>query len=107
MRPSLFGQTGLVIARADREVDPYTHIDHIREEVFDHKHVIAALDDRILILEAAERERLTKTGVWTYVEAKLDAQKVGWMKWGIRAALLGTGGAILEVLRWLITRAMH
>lgn len=52
-------------------------------------------EDRLLILEQAERERLTKTGVWTFVKAKLDEEAVDWMKWAIRGTLAVGGTAII------------
>ena len=105
-----FGLTGKVLVKVDREIDPWTHIDHVREEVFDQGQIIEALDKRVLMLEDAERSRpkpLTDSGVWKVVKRNLDAEVVGWMKWGIRAALMGTGAAILWLIEWLIQRAFH
>ena len=41
----------------------------------------------IRLLQNAEQERITKSGVWTIVKGKLDAEAVNWMKWGVRASV--------------------
>lgn len=109
-----FGLTGKVLVKVDREVDPYQHIDHVREEVFDQGQVIEALDKRVLLLEEAERKRerpLTESGVWKVVKAKLDAEAVDWAKWAVRGILAGVCGIVFALVQWLIRwwiqRALH
>lgn len=51
-------------------------------------------EKRLLILEEAERDRLTKTGVWTFVKAKLDEKAVS----GVSRILWGTGAVIGTLL---------
>lgn len=97
-----FGMTGKVLAKVDREVDPYTHIDRVREAVFDQAEDIANLKRRLKLLENAQIERVTETGVWRIVKSKLDAEAVGWAKWATRAMLAGLGTAALSLLGLLI-----
>ncbi len=104
---SRFGMTGMVLVKVDREVDAYTHIDHVREEVFDQRQELDELQKRVKILEDAERERLTKTGAWTFVRAKLDAEAVSWRKWAVSAGLLGMGAGMIKAAEWLIRKAMQ
>lgn len=99
--------TGRVLVKVDREVDAYQHIDRVREEVSEHVDRLEALERDVKLLQQAERDRLTQTGVWTFVKAKLEAEAVGWMKWAIRAALMGAGAATIKAAEWLIRRAMH
>lgn len=53
---------------------------------------------RILMLEEAQRNRLTDSGVWKIVQAKLDKKTVDWVTWAVRAALGGIGLAFLSLL---------
>ena len=62
-------------------------------------------DRRLKMLEDAERNRVTESGVWRIVEGKLDGKAVGWMKWGARAALGGLGAAGLGLLGWVLKLA--
>lgn len=54
--------------------------------------------DRLQMLEDAERARISETGVWRIVKGKLDAEKVDWVKWGVRAGLAGLGTAFLSLM---------
>jgi hypothetical protein len=62
-------------------------------------------EKRLLMLEEAERNRVTESGVWRIVKGKLDGEAVGWMKWGTRAALGGLGVAGLGLLGWILKLA--
>lgn len=55
-------------------------------------------DKRILMLEDANRQRFTESGIWTIVKAKLDQEAVDWMKWAVRAGLCGLGAALLSLI---------
>jgi hypothetical protein len=55
-------------------------------------------DKRLLMLEQAQRERWTESGVWKVVKAKLDAKTVDWGKWAFRSAMAGIGAALLAGL---------
>jgi hypothetical protein len=59
-------------------------------------------EKRLLMLEEAQRDRVTESGVWRIVEGKLHGEAVGWMKWGTRAALGGLGAAGLGLLGWVL-----
>ncbi len=60
---------------------------------------LARLKRDVKILQDAERDRLTQTGAWTFVKAKLDRESVNWMKWGIRATLAAVAALLLK-LAW-------
>jgi hypothetical protein len=105
-----FGLTGKVLVKVDREVDAYTHIDHVREEVFDQGQVIDALDKRVLMLEDAERKReksLTESGVLRVIQRHSDHEIARWVKWGIRISISCIIAAMLTGLGWLIREAIH
>jgi hypothetical protein len=68
---------------------------------------IDAMELEVNGVKQSLREQYTDSGIWAVVKSRLDSQKVGWLKWGIRLLLMGIGGAILEALRWLILRAMR
>lgn len=52
----------------------------------------------VLLLQASDRERLTQTGVWTFIKAKLDAQVIDWGTWALRGAIAAGVAAVLGVL---------
>ncbi len=98
-----FGMTGKVVAKADRQVDPYTHIDHIREQIFDYGEEFEKLWQQINSLRTTinNKRDWTESGVWRVVRAKLDEEAIDWVKWGVRAALAGVGTAFLTFLIWM------
>jgi hypothetical protein len=100
-----FGQTGIVVAKADRNADPYQHIDHLREQCFYQEQKIKVLERDIQVLKAAERDRLTESGAWNAVKVRLDAQAVDWLKWGIRAMASALFVAVLSGCGLLIRLA--
>jgi hypothetical protein len=100
-----FGTTGLVPVAVDRTVDPYTHIDRVRGEVYDLIARQQALELELQALKNAEADRVTQSGVWTIVKGKIDEEVVRWVRWGIRAGLVGLWGTILTGIGWLIKRA--
>ena len=103
-----FGQTGKIVAKADRSQDPFVYIDSLRQEVYElGEQLEGDVYKRLKILEDAERERLTKTGVWSLVKMKLDEEAVDWVKWGIRAIAAGLGASLLTAMGWLIAKAFH
>lgn len=101
-----FGMTGKVLAKVDREVDAYQHIDRVRDEVFDQAEDIVRLKRRVKTLENAQADRITATGIWTIVKGKLNEEKVDWAKWMVRAGLAGLGTAFLSlmavILKWAL-----
>jgi hypothetical protein len=101
---SRFGMTGKIAAKADRSRDPFEYIDDTRDEVVQINEWREATDRRLLALEAAERERLTETGVWSIVKEKLEAETVDWVKWLIRASVVGLGGIMVASAGWVISR---
>lgn len=102
---SRFGLTGKVVAKADRDVDPYQHIDHLRQEVFDLGEEQRAQDLEIQALKNANVDRVTESGVWTIVKNRLDEEAVRWMKWGIRISVASLLTAMLTGIGWLIKKA--
>ncbi len=107
---SRFGMTGKVLAKVDRAVDPYQHIDRVREEVFEHLQRLEGLEREVQALKNTNATRWTESGVWKVVKAKLDEEAIDWMKWGIRAALAGLGSAMLAVIGFvfeLTWKALH
>lgn len=100
-----FGSTGKVLLKVSREVDAYQHIDRVREEVFEHLQRIEDLEADIQRLKIAEQKRITDTGVWKIVKGKLDAEKVDWAKWAVRAGLAGLGTAFLSVMALILKYA--
>ena len=67
-------------------------------------------EKRLLLLEETERKRVTETGVWRIVKGKLDEEAVDWVKWAVRAGLIGLGGAFLSlmaVIGRLAWRGLH
>ena len=62
-------------------------------------------EKRIVMLEEAERERLTKTTVLELIRIKDAAETVKWVKWSKRAALAGLGASMLGGLGWVLQLA--
>jgi hypothetical protein len=52
-------------------------------------------DTRIRLLEIAEQNRLTKTGVWTIVKGKIEDEAIDWWKWAVRGVLATVGAALV------------
>lgn len=103
--------TSRILAAIDRSEDPHLHIDILREADLEQSEAIQKLQRDVKLLQDAERDRLTGTGAWRIVKAKLDEEAVDWMKWAIRgvAALVGTGllsaAAYIIGLAWKGLRA--
>jgi hypothetical protein len=79
------------------------HYDLVAEQLVDALRDIermarSGLDEhgkRIKMLEDAERQRLTDTGVMRLIDAKLTSKVAGWMKWAIRGLIGAIGTALL------------
>lgn len=95
---SRFGMTGKIVAKADREVDPYMHIDHLRQEVFEHGEKFEAIGREIQALKNTNVNRYTDSGIWRVVKGKLDEEAIDWAKWMVRAGLAGLGTAFLSLM---------
>lgn len=104
---SRFGMTGKVLAKADREVDPYQHIDRVREEVYEHLERLERLELEVQALKNANVNRYTDSGIWRVVKVKLEEKAIDWMVWASRALLIGVGGVLIKAIEWLIKKAMH
>jgi hypothetical protein len=91
---SRFGSTGKVLVKVDREVDPYQHIDRVREEVFEHVQRLEDLERDVKLLKLAEQKRVTDSGVWKIVKGKLEEETIDWVKWAIR----GTVGVVATLI---------
>jgi len=102
-----FGTTGLVPAKVDREVDPYTHIDRVRGEVYDQAARIKALESELQALKNAEHERVTESGVFRLIQRHSDHEIARWVKWGIRISISSIIAAMLTGVGWLIKGAFH
>lgn len=102
-----FGMTGKVLAKADRDVDPYQHIDRVREEVYEHLERLEALEREVQALKNANVTRYTDSGIWKVVKIKLDEKAVDWMVWAARALLVGFGGVLIKAIEWMIRKAMN
>lgn len=96
---SRFGQTGMVVAKCDRAVDPYQHIDRTREEVYEHLLRLEVLEREMIAVKNSLRGELSDTGIWDVVKAKLDAKTVenaiNWRTWAIRGVIGGLSGLLL------------
>jgi len=55
----------------------------------------------VLLLQASDRERLTQTGVWTFIKAKIDAQVIDWGTWAMRGALGAAAAGVVAALAML------
>jgi hypothetical protein len=64
-------------------------------------------EKRLLILEDAERKRVTETGVWRIVKGKLDGQAVDWAQWAIKGVLAVIGTALVGGLLKLAWKGLH
>ncbi len=62
-------------------------------------------EKRLLMLEEAERDRLTRTTVIELIKAKAHSNTAGWVKWGTRAMLAGLGAVLLSALGLLLKLA--
>lgn len=69
-----------------------------------------AIEARLEVLERdnrlakiAEQKRVTDTGVHRAIVDQANKDAVNWLRWGIRAALLGAGGLVAR-LAW---KGMH
>lgn len=91
-----FNITQRIVAAIDRSEDPHLAIDILRQEVLDQAGDIQELRRELMGLKNAELERLTKTGAWFYVKAKLNEEAIDWGKWAIRGTL-GTAAAAIAV----------
>lgn len=90
-----FNITQRIVAAIDRSEDPHLAIDVLRQEVLDQGQDIQELARELRALKNAELERLTKTGAWFYVKAKLNDEAVDWSKWALRGSLAAIGTALL------------
>lgn len=97
--------TGKVLVKVDREVDPYQHIDRVREEVYEHVGRLDALENEVQALKNANIKRWTETGIWGVVKSRSNEEKIDWLLWGIRAALGGIGAAALLGAGFIIKMA--
>jgi hypothetical protein len=86
--------TQRVLAAIDKSSDPHLHIDILRAEIYRQSQAMEDMARDIKLLQDAERERLTRTGVWTLVKQKLEEETIDWVKWGIRGTI-GTVGVLL------------
>lgn len=68
-------------------------VEEISASVRELEREIYTLKRDVKLLQDAERERLTGTGAWRVVKAKLEEETIDWLKWAIRGtlALIGTG----------------
>jgi hypothetical protein len=66
---------------------------------------LADHEKRLLMLEEAERDRLTKTTVLELIRIKDANETVAWVKWGKRAILGGIGTAVLGGIGWVLSLA--
>jgi hypothetical protein len=105
---SKYDITSRLRAAVDREVDPYLHIDMVREEQEQHLQRIKTLERELRALKVTVQgmREWTSTGVWNAVKVRLDAKTVSWVTWATRAALCGVGAAALSALGWLVWRGM-
>lgn len=97
--------TSRILAAIDRSDDPHLHIDILREADLEQSEAIQKLQRDMKILQDAQRERLTETGVWRIVKGKLDEKTVKWMKWAARGSLAGIGAALLACIAWVLKLA--
>lgn len=101
-----FGTTGLVPAKADREVDPYTHIDRVRSEVYDLIERQECLEKEVQALKSAEQERVTESGVFRLIKRHSDHEIARWVKWGIRISMGCIITGMLTGVGWFLTWAI-
>jgi hypothetical protein len=95
----------ILLENGDIDVVVETMIDGMRDVEQMSRTGLSDHEKRILMLEEAERNRITESGVWKVVKAKLDGEAVGWMKWGTRAAIGGLGAAGLTLLGYILKLA--
>jgi hypothetical protein len=103
---SRFGATGLVPAKVDREVDPYTHIDRVRGEVYDQRARLDALEKEVQALKNAEQKRVTESGVFRLIRRHSDHEIARWVKWGIRISVGCVITGMLTGVGWFLTWAI-
>ena len=103
---SRFGQTGIVIAKCDRSVDPYQHIDRARQEVYEHLVRLEVLEREMIAVKNSVRGELTDSGIWDVVQARLNSQAVRYgskfVHWAVGLAGLG----VVSLLGLLFTYAL-
>jgi phage host-nuclease inhibitor protein Gam len=79
------------------------HADVVIEQLAGHfralEKEITTLKRDVKLLQDAERDRLTDTGVVRILDARNGKAAIGWTKWGIRAALLAAGSYVVK-LAW-------
>ena len=97
--------TGKVLVKVDREVDPYQHIDRVREEVYEHVGRLESLENEVQALKNVHVKRWTDTGIWDVVKSRSNEQKIDWLLWGVRAALGGLGASALVGIGFVIKMA--
>lgn len=106
---SRFGQTGIVIAKCDRAVDAYQHIDRTRQEVYEHLVRLEVLEREMIAVKNSVRGELSDTGIWDVVKAKLDGKTVesaiDWRTWAIRGVLGSLGGLTVLGIVFLLKTA--
>lgn len=90
--------TQRVLAAIDKSDDPHLHIDILRRELYEQAEAMQAMARDIKLLQDAERERLTATGAWTLVKAKLEEEAIDWVKWMIRGTVGALGLALVGAL---------
>jgi predicted nucleotidyltransferase len=95
--------TRKLLAKIDRDIDVYVVLDRFRQAFYDESDYAESLEKRIKILEDAERERVTDTGVQRIIKGELTAREA---KVGMRlfwAILSGLGAILLTAVGALIS----
>jgi hypothetical protein len=107
---SRFGQTGIVIAKCDRSVDPYVHIDRTRQEVYEHLLRLEALELEVQGIKNTNVTRWTETGIWDVFQARLNRRAIRLgsklMHWVVGLIGIGVTG-LLGLLFKLAWKGLH
>jgi hypothetical protein len=61
---------------------------------------IYVLERDVRLLQQAEQDRITRSGVWTIVKGKLDSEAVDWMRWAARITAGAIIGAVVTGIFW-------
>ncbi len=93
--------TRRLLATIDRNIDVYVCLDRFRQAIYDQDDYIAKLERDIKLLQIAERERVTNTGVQRAITSELQTRELNLSKWLIGGIAAGLGTLLIAAIAWL------
>ncbi len=83
----------------------YVVLDRFRQAIYDQDDYIAKLERNIKLLQDAERNRVTDTGVQQAIKSELSTRELNLSKWIMGGLTAGLGALLLAAITWLTSMA--